>query len=187
MRVSPTIGYFHNDYGKGSIKRFLDSVGKVYPESQVVNCAISCKIEVAMAARAQRYAELRKEVRGNLILCDTDIEAKKPFEDWGGQWEIGLTESQEKTPLMPFNGGMIFAKDSPGAQHFLDEVRWAANIIPQGFQYLWYIDQLALGYVAKGNPVVKVFGAECNYIPRFNGDKPDVYFMHYKGNRKAWL
>ena len=182
-----SIGYFHNDYGKGQITRFLASIAAVYPGAKVVNCAVPCGFEVAMAARAQCYADLRKKVRGNLILCDTDIEARKPFEGWDGLWEIGLTESQEKTPLMPFNGGMIFCKDSPGAQHFLDEVRWASNIVPQGFQYLWYIDQLALGYVAKGNPAVKVFGPEYNYVPRFNGDKPDVYFMHYKGQRKSWL
>lgn len=164
----------------------LESVSRVYPRAEVINCAVPCAKEIAMAVRAHAYAKLRKDVRGNLLLLDTDIEALKPVDVWDEDFDIGLTKTGEATPLMPFNGGVIFAKDTHKAQGFLNEVARCTNVVPKGFNFLWYIDQLALGYVAKGDSRVRVFPEEYNYIPRFSGDKPDVYFLHYKGPRKSW-
>lgn len=183
-----TVGFFHNNYGKWSPDRFLDSIRRVYPDSEVINCAIPCEEKYAMAVRTQCYADLRKKTRGNLILCDTDVEALKPVDIWDEGFHVGLTRTRKAVPLMPFNGGMIFLKDTPHAQVFMEEVARCATIVPSDFgERTWYLDQLALGYVAKYSPVLKEFPEEYNYVPKTPDDRPDVYFIHYKGNRKSWL
>ena len=184
-----TIGYFFNDYGGQPISRFLDSLVRVYPEAAVVNCAFPCDERVAMAARTKAYADLRRKVRGNLIYLDTDIEARKPVDIWNRWFDLGVTRSREATPLMPYNGGVLFAQDTIRAQAMLDDIEKCATVMPADFQqYLWYIDQLALAYVVKGRAGVLEFDESYNYVPRSPDDRPDeAHFIHYKGKkRKSW-
>lgn len=185
----PTIGYFHNFYGHGSIEPFLAALNEVYPDSRTINCAFQCPENLIMAARTQAYASLRKTVRGDLILLDTDVIARRAV-SFDGDWHIGLTRTREETPLMRYNGGVILLKDTPEAQRFMDQVQYHATVLPADFgEWLWYVDQLALTAVAKDNQHVEVFGGEYNYIPKHTKDVPDnAYFVHYKGKtRKAWI
>ena len=192
MQTPLTIGYFHNDYGHGAPSPlFLRTLEHHYPHARIVNCAISCPEHLAMAARTQAYAQLRRSMVGDLILLDTDIIAGKPvdvFETDG--WDIGVTRTLEETPLMRYNGGVIFLRDSDVARSFMADVQYHATVVPEDFgPSMWYVDQLALTYVAKGNPRVKAFTGEYNYVPKTPRDTPEIaYFLHYKGKkRKAWL
>lgn len=181
------IGYFWNDYGHGGIRDFIDSMRSVYPGAVLVNCARPCEERLAMAIRAFDYANLRRRMRGKMILLDTDIIAKKPVPTW--DFDIGLTRTREATPLMPYNGGVILANDTRGATSFLDEVSRCCTILPADFgERMWYIDQLALGYAAKGRPGIEELPADYNYIPSSRDDVPEsAYFVHYKGRkRKGW-
>lgn len=190
MQTPPvTIGYFHNDYGRGCLSpSFLAALNDVYPDARVVNCAIPCPEQHMMAARTKSYSMLRQQVRGDLILLDTDVIARKPVE-FDGEWSIGLTRTREETPLMRYNGGVILVRDTADAQQFLDQVQYHATVLPADFgEFVWYIDQLAITYVAKGNPCVREFGGEYNYIPKNRDERIEsAYFVHYKGKRKAWI
>ena len=185
-----TITYFWNDYGEGEgPQKFVAAIARVYPRADIVNCAIRCKKEHMMAARTTSYSGARRRISGDMIFCDTDLVATKRVDVFEKGINIGVTRTKDATPLMPYNGGVIFASDTAEAKMFFDEIARCATVLPTNFgNYLWYIDQLALGYVAKGNSAVTVLDERYNYIPKGPEDVPeDVYFMHYKGNRKGWI
>jgi hypothetical protein len=90
---------------------------------------------------------------------------------------------------MPFNAGVQFYKDTPGAQKYLDTVMEIAHDIPQGVAP-WFVNQMAmrLAYeMLRGEIKVKIFPhALYNFVPDIV-QPTEAYFVHLKGQRKSMV
>lgn len=178
------------DFGDPVWKRLMQThkllISAAYPGAAVVNIPFECSKEEFMPARWQMIAKTRRSVRGNLVVLDPDVLCGKPCDPFEEDFDIGLTDSAFKWPLMPFNAGVMFAKDTPAAQEFMDTAMNMANDIPEQIDR-WFIDQLAI-YGAykylKGRCKFKIFPHErYNYAPA-KVEPTEAHFIHLKGPRK---
>lgn len=165
------------------------SLTATYPDCATTSIEVHVdKSENWPVVAAQVYAKQRRSLRGNLAFLDVDVVAFRRDEHiFDGDYDVGLTDSWEFWPLMPFNGGVIFAKDTPGAQLFFDRAMEYAGTVPANMP-TWYAYQLALGLAyqrLKNDVKIKLFPKEeYNWTPEaFDPDAP-AYFVHCKGARK---
>lgn len=188
-----TIAYAHVDYGDEMWDRieraFKLCAGTVYPQTRLVNLPFKCEKQWFLLAQAQVYARIRRSLRGNMMFLDTDVLCNVPADPFVEDFDIGLTTTAETFPLMPFNAGVVFAKDTPAAQEFMDAVMAFANHYPVVDSF-WYLNQIALAAAymrLKDRVKIKVFPHELyNFAP--NGIEPTAaHFIHLKGNRKGML
>ena len=145
------------------------------------------KVDYVSLVLAQFYAKTRRTVRGNLVYIEADVVCNKRCDPFEADFDIGIPDAKDKWAMMPFNPGVMFVKDTPGAQRFLDTAMEYASHIPGNFP-AWYAYQLALGYTymaLKDEIAIKVFPhAEYNWSPDVYAPT-DAYFVHLKGPRKA--
>lgn len=174
---------------------FRESVNRVYPDMKLLKAMFTCPKDVVMAARTDIYDTMRRTYRGNLIFLDTDIIFLRPLprDFWDGPWSVGLVGSRVATLLMPFNGGVIFSKDTVESQKFFSDVKAASTDVSQGLiNNNWFIDQLAMRYAyeQQTKATFKTFPwSHYNYTPDldprdFDRDEPEAHIVHLKGNRK---
>jgi hypothetical protein len=161
------------------------------------------------------YLEKRPADRCS-VLMDVDVVVNRdPAEVFAEDFDVGLTYRPESKDA-PFNGGVILAGPGDGALRFLRKARECydamaespavAPYFPGGIR-AWWGDQFAL-YAAAGQRAfstrtcegVLVDGMRVAFFPcaHYNytlaspaefGD-PALHakpFLHFKGNRKAWL
>jgi hypothetical protein len=166
--------------------------------------------------RAQvTYLERRPAGRCS-VLMDVDVVVNRdPVEAFAEDFDIGLTYRPESKDA-PFNGGVILAAPGDGALAFLRKARACydamadsaalSRFFPGGLR-AWWGDQFAL-YAAVGQRAFSQRSAEgvlvdgvrvgffpCagyNYTPGSPAEFGDAAlrakpFLHFKGNRKAWL
>ena len=139
---------------------------------------------------AQFYAKTRRTVRGNLAYIEADVVCNRACDPFEADFDIGICDAKAGWGLMPFNPGVMFMKDTPGAQRFLDTVMEHTTNEPFKGPYPfpgWYAYQLAVAYTylaLKDEVNIKVFPhAEYNWSPDVYAPT-DAYFIHLKGNRK---
>ena len=163
------------------------AAGAVYPDSKFAwsECKINSAPHVSQVIGGL-YSKARRELRGDVAVIEVDVVCNRacdPFED---DFDIGLCDAKDKWAMMPFNPGVMFLKDTPGCQRFLDETARYATHIPGNFP-AWYAYQLAVGYAymaLKDEVRVKVFpNSEYNWAPDVYAPT-DAYFIHLKGERK---
>jgi len=189
-----TFCYVFVEYGHPEAAVWLQywkaAISHTYPDCAWATLPYQTPQSSFVAARCQAYAKMRQLVRGNLVFLDVDCLAYSRCDPFVDDFDIGLTTSEKTWPLMPFNGGVIFSKDTPGAQAFFDRVKEGSNNIAEGMQD-WWLDQLSmrLAYDQMKDDKVKfkIFPHEMyNFVP----DGPqatDAYFVHCKGDRKYLL
>ena len=135
---------------------------------------------------AQYYAKTRRTLRGNIVYIEADVVCNKVCDPFEADFDIGLPDSKDMWAMMPFNPGVMFVKDTPGAQRFLDTTMEYALHIPGNFP-AWYAYQLALAAayaLLKDEVNIKIFPhAEYNWSPDVYAPT-DAYFVHLKGDRK---
>ena len=164
------------------------ALGKIYPDCPHAwsEFTIDSAKHIALVL-AQFYAKTRRTARGNLVYIEADVVCNKRCNPFEADFDIGICDSKEKWPMMPFNPGVMFAKDTPGAQKFLDTAMEYASHIPLGFS-AWYAYQVGLSHaylVLKDKVNIKVFPhAEYNWSPDVYAPT-DAYFIHLKGPRKG--
>ena len=134
-------------------------------------------------------ARLRKSLRGNIAVVEADVVANAPTNPFENDFDVGLTESSALWPLMPFNGGVVFLKDTPGAQKYMDTIVDYMMEFP-GNADNWYIPQIAM-YAAwnalKNEVNFKIFPSDMyNYVPEIFAPT-DAYFVHLKGEHRKKL
>ena len=170
------------------IQGFKLALSVIYPDCGVISTDV--KVEKSRQfpmALAQIYAKTRRAVRGPLVILEADVVCIKRCDPFEAEFDIGLTDCQDQWPMMPFNAGVMFARDTPNAQRFLDTAMEYACNIPQNCDP-WYAYQFALShtYLALKDEVrIKVFPhEEYNHTPTVYSPT-DAYFVHLKGDRKA--
>lgn len=165
------------------------SVRLTYPEANVVTLDIGnvTKGESFPLLAAQYYALLRRSIRGNIVFLDTDVLAYNRFDMFALDFDVGLTDCDDLWPMQPFNAGVMFSKDTPGAQRYWDtaaEVAWA---LPSNFAP-WYAYQIGLrtAYdMHKGETEFVIFPHEqFNFTPERDLEQTDAFFVHSRGMRK---
>lgn len=193
-----TFCYWICDYGDSAVSEWVEyfkaSIGTLYPDCGYATIPGKVDKDGFMRGRSQIYRKLREGIAGNLIFSDVDVVAfnRLPKDHWDGDWEIGITDSEKTWPLMPFNGGIVFAKDTPGALEFYELFQKTVNDIPEGLVVNgdWWVDQLALNYcymALKDRVKFKIFPWQMyNFFP--DGEQAtDAYFVHCKGPERKHL
>jgi hypothetical protein len=166
---------------------FKLAMGHTYPDCDVATMEVMVDSDrnVPMAL-AQVYSKFRRSIRGPMVVIETDVVCNRRCVPFEHEFDIGLTDCQDQWPMMPFNAGVMFAHDTPGAQRFLDAAMEYSCNIPQNFDP-WYAYQFGLShaYLAlKGEIKIKIFPCkEYNYTPTVYAPT-DAYFVHLKGDRK---
>jgi hypothetical protein len=164
------------------------AAGEIYPDCPFAWQEFQIgKSDYVSQVLAQYYAKARRTIRGNLVFIEADVVCIKRCDPFEADFDIGIPDAKDKWAMMPFNPGVMFVKDTPGAQRFLDTTMEYASHIPGNFP-VWYAYQLALGYTymaLKDAVNIKVFPhAEYNWSPDVYAPT-DAYFVHLKGGRKA--
>ena len=170
------------------IRGFQVCLGEVYPECQVANSIFKIEKSADVALMiAQYYAQMRRSLRGNLVYIEVDVVCNKRCDPFEADFDIGIPDAPDSWAMMPFNPGVVFSRDTPGAQKFFDTAMEFACDIPGNFPQ-WYVYQLALAHtwhVLKDVVNIKIFPNEVyNYSPDVYAPS-DAYFIHLKGPRKA--
>jgi len=137
---------------------------------------------------AQVYAVFRRSVRGNLMFLDADVLAYNRTDPFALDFDVGLTDCEDLWPMQPFNAGVQFVKDTPGAQLFCDTAAELAAACPGNMQP-WYAYQLAMRIaydMLKDRVKFVVFPYDrFNFTPESDFEETDAYFVHSRGQRKA--
>lgn len=170
------------------IRGFQLCLGEIYPECKVANSTFTiAKSEDVAIMIAQYYAKTRRSLRGNLVYIEADVVCNRRCNPFEADFDIGLPDSADGWAMMPFNPGVVFSRDTPGAQRFFDTAMQFACDIPGNFPK-WYAYQMALmhtWHVLKDEVNIKIFPhQEYNYPPDVYAPT-DAYFIHLKGPRKA--
>ena len=192
-KVPMTFCYSYVDYGmeedNQALKYFKASVATTYPDCAWAEIPFKCSFDALIPVRTQAYAKMRRSIRGNIIFIDTDIICYKRVNPFEVDFDVGLTDSFKTWPLMPFNGGIKFVKDTPAAQTYMDLVMEIACNTCEGISG-WWTDQLAmrLAYEMLKNEVnFKIFPHQLfNFTPE-GVQATDAYFVHLKGDRKQYM
>lgn len=189
--VKSIICYSHVDYGNSLSNRvataFKLSASVVHPGSALAELPFECDKKSFIAARAQVFSKMRRSLRGDMMFLDTDIICNRfcdPFED---DFDIGLTDTSSKEPMQPFDGGVMFARDTPGAQMFLDAIMVHCNVAPDinAPKYLYPIALFLAYQTFKDKIKIKIFpNAMYSFAPPMVGPT-DAYFVHLRGTRKS--
>ena len=188
-----TFGYVFVDFGdpgwKLLVQGFRLAVATLYPECQVATVGFTTEYDKVPMIGTQAYAKMRRTFRGNMVFLDPDVICYRRCDPFEADFDVGLTDSREKWPFMPFNAGVQFYRDTPGAQKYLDAVMEITNDIPQGVAP-WFVNQMAmrLAYeMLRGEVKFKIFPhARYNYAPDVVAPT-DAYFVHLKGTRKRMV
>lgn len=164
------------------------AMSEIYPDCPVAWAEFNIQsAQHVSLVLAQYYAKSRRTLRGNVVFIEADVVCIKRCDPFEADFDIGIPDAKDKWAMMPFNPGVMFVKDTPGAQRFLDTAMEYASHIPGNFP-AWYAYQLALGYtyiVLKNEINIKVFPhAEYNWSPDVYAPT-DAYFVHLKGPRKV--
>jgi hypothetical protein len=186
-----TFAYLHVDYGdqvwKNIVAGFKMSLDTLYPDCPVVTIGLECEKKGFLLAQAQVFAKMRRSIRGNLVFLDTDIVANRRCDPFGEDFDVGLTDTAENFPMMPFNAGVVLLKDTPGAQEFMDEVMALVNQFPVVDSF-WYLNQMALtvAYLKLRDKIkIRIFPHGLyNFAPNGPDEGQDAFFIHCKGPRK---
>jgi len=169
------------------IQGFKLAMGTVYPDCGVATTEVQGENgrQVPLLL-AQLYARMRRTIRGPMVILEADVVCNKRCDPFEVDFDIGLTDCQDKWPMMPFNAGVMFVRDTPNAQRFLDTAMEYACNIPQNCDP-WYLYQFGLShaYLALKDEInIKIFPyEEYNYTPGVYAPT-DAYFVHLKGDRK---
>jgi hypothetical protein len=166
---------------------FKMALGVIYPDCPLINLSFNVPdSRMAPLGLFQMYAKARRSVRGPIVFIEPDVVCNKRCEPFDAFFDIGLPDCADHWPMMPFNPGVMFVRDTPGAQRFLDAVMEYACYFPQNSDP-WYLGQLALSHaylVLKDQIKITVFPhEEYNYSPTVYAPT-DAYFVHLKGDRK---
>jgi hypothetical protein len=159
-----------------------------YPGFGLAELPFECAKNAVFPARWQAYARLRRSVRGKIMFLDTDVICNRAVDVFEEDFDIGITDSSHPFPLMPFNAGVLFANDTPGAQMFMDAVMEYANTFATTADN-WWLDQVAMhaAYLVLRDKIkIKIFPHEqFNYMPPIGEvENVDAYFVHLRGERK---
>ena len=173
---------------KSLIQGFKLALAATYPQYGVANVEVKTDNgRLFPLALAQIYAKMRRTIRGPVVYVEVDVVANRPCNPFEVEFDVGLTDCEDRWPMMPFNAGVMFANDTPGAQRFFDAAMEYACNIPQNFDP-WYAYQFGLShaYLALKDEVnIKIFPHEAyNYTPKVYAPT-DAYFVHLKGGRKT--
>lgn len=166
---------------------FKAALSEVYPDCTLMwsEFNIPSPAHVAIVL-GQYYAKMRRALRGNLIYVEVDVVCNKRCDPFEADFDIGIPDCKDQWAMMPFNPGVMFVKDTPGAQRFLDTAMEYACHIPGNFPS-WYAYQMALGcawQALKDEVNIKIFpNEEYNWSPDVYAPS-DAYFIHLKGARK---
>jgi len=164
------------------------AAGEVYPDCPMYWSEFSIgSAQHVSQVLAQYYAKARRTLRGNVVFIEADVVCIKRCDPFEAEFDIGLPDARDKWAMMPFNPGVMFIKDTPSAQRFLDATMEYASHIPGNFP-AWYAYQLALGYsylALKDEVNIKIFPHEQYNWPPDVYAPTDAYFVHLKGARKA--
>ena len=165
-----------------------------YPSSVIYIGEVTGNKHLFINGRVKSYAQARRQIRGPLVFLDTDIVALCPIPNiWSETFDVGLTKGNLPLEynLQPYNGGMIFSQDTPGAQYFCDYIEQVClNTMEGVYMDKWFVDQLAMGKAwdtQQDKIKFKVFEKEYNYFPTEENDHGPAYFMHFKGDRKNFM
>lgn len=171
------------------VHNFKASLAYTYPTSKVCNIDLTLDNPRQFPLfMAQAYAKFRRSLRGNLLMADVDIVAYNPADPFSEDFDVGLTDCEDLWPMMPFNAGVQFYKDTPGAQKYLDLVMQLACAMPSNTDH-WYMQQLAMSqafHMLKDEVKFLIFPyEEYNFTPLSNMyEETDAYFVHARGQRK---
>jgi len=188
-----TFCFSYVNYGKEdsnqALKYFKASIATTYPNCAWAEIPFKCDFDALIPVRTQAYAKMRRSIRGNIVFIDPDVIAYKRVNPFEVDFDVGLTDSFKTWPMMPFNGGIQFMKDTPGAQRWIDLVMEIACNTCEGIPG-WWTDQLAmrLAYEMLKNEIkIKIFPHELfNFTPE-GVQATDAYFVHLKGDRKQYM
>jgi hypothetical protein len=191
--VPITFGYVFVNFGDEAwgllVQGFRLALATLYSDCRVATVAFDVGKGFVPMVGTQAFAKMRRSFRGNMVFLDPDVIAYRRCDPFDGDFDVGLTDSRETWPIMPFNAGVQFYKDTPGAQKYLDTVMEIAHDIPQGVEP-WFSNQMAmrLAYeMLRGEIKFKIFPhALYNYVPEVFAPT-DAYFVHLKGQRKSMV
>jgi hypothetical protein len=137
-----------------------------------------------------------------VIFIDTDVLIGEELDVFDWNFDVGLTW-RDTLRSMPYNFGVIFARNTASARSFFAKLAEIAQGFPGG---IWYVDQISLamlmgvGYPEKRrisvymDEAVYIVGAKIFTFPcdkyNFSPDLPPKQKLpvaHFKGQRKQWL
>lgn len=145
-----------------------------------------------MTFRMQHLAELT----GDWITLDTDIIVLKDLRSVFAKdypFDVALTRRYGKildkdgidiVAHMPYNTGVMFSRNR---QFWKDAYKALLRMPASAHQ--WWGDQLSVRLAAESNrySVLELNCDEYNYSPDKEGEKKDVFVLHFKGKRKDWM
>ena len=184
-----------------SVKRQMPGVGIMQMTDEVTPAVAGVDIVKRMPYTDGRLMTYRLEhlaalPNGHWLILDTDVIVQRDV-SWIIQTmypaKVALTRRTgvilgpggvNIVELMPFNTGVMFAKDP----EFFRRCAMHCRTLPD-HQQRWWGDQLSVKYVVdSGFHVAELSCDDFNYSP--NSKEEDVSekaLVHYKGNRKEWL
>lgn len=169
---------------------FGRSLQTVYPDCSIARMHFPVKERNhAFFLSVQSLAKMRRSVRGNLVVLDTDIIAWNRCDPFCIPFDVGVTAGAAGWPLMPFNMGVLFLRDTEGAQLFCDRIMEFSCDVPVNWDPLYISQNAARAVYQALKPTVdiKIFPNEYNYTPNSVDEDPEAYFLHFKGNRKHFM
>lgn len=166
---------------------FKLAMGAVYPECSIAHYPVKLEdYRMLSLVFSQVYAKMRRSLRGPLVYIEADVVCNRRCDPFESEFDIGLCDTDEQWPMMPFNPGVMFARETPEAQLFLDTAMEYTCHFPQNADP-WYLYQFGLSHaylVLKDKVNIKIFpNEEYNYSPTVYAPT-DAYFVHLKGERK---
>jgi hypothetical protein len=146
--------------------------------------------------RCRAYRVILSSIPENeeVIFIDTDVLLGEELDVFDWPFDVGLTK-RDILPSMPYNFGVIFARNTAATREFFHQLADIASGFPAG---IWYVDQISLamrmGVGSDGyrrtdaqDAAVKIFPCEkYNYSPDTPPDKR-LPVVHFKGGRKHML
>ena len=159
----------------------------IYPDCSFIEMGFNCpNSRMVPLGLFQMYAKMRRTLRGPLVFIEPDIVCNKRCDPFEAYFDIGIPDTEAHWPMMPFNPGVLFVRDTEPAQKFLDTVMEYSCSFPQNGDP-WYLTQLGLSHaylVLKDTVKITIFPyEEYNHAPNIYAPT-DAYFVHLKGNRK---
>lgn len=170
------------------IAGFKLAMGSVYPECQAAQVPVEVEDwKHTPLVMSQIYAKMRRSLRGPLVFIEVDVVCNKRCDPFESEFDVGITDCADQWPMMPFNPGVMFVRDTPGAQLFLDTAMEYCNCIPQNAD-TWYSYQFALSHAyltLKDQIDIKIFPHEEYNYPPDSYAPSEACFIHLKGGRKS--
>lgn len=128
-----------------------------------------------------------ERIHGEVMVIEPDFIVQADLSPvWAFRFDVALCrrhypiigpDGRDVTQVMPFNGGLFWARSQAWKRDYLDFCEENKG------QFGWYVDQMAMAYLA-GHDVLQLNCENFNHTPSPGEDVSKKYALHFKGKRK---